>query len=91
MLGALRICGPAAGGIAIGYLAAWRGGLPLPLGFTPPACCMAGLAVPWLLLAALIAGISAAAAAALGVLFGALLHCALTWRLAMSTGGRTHA
>ena len=87
MLGALRICGPAAGGIAIGYLAAWRGGLPLPLGFTPPACCMAGLAVPWLLLA----GISAAAAAALGVLFGALLHCALTWRLAMSTGGRTHA
>ncbi len=91
MFAALRICGPAVGGVAIGYLAAWRAGLPLPRGLTPPALCIAGLALPWLMLSALFAGIGATAAAALGVLFGVLLNCGVTWRLTMSAGGRAHA
>ena len=87
----LRICGPAAGGVAIGWLAAWRGGLPFGRGVARPASCLAGLALPYLVLAALMAGLSAGAAAALGVLGGVVLQCAFKLQMAISTGGRFHA
>ena len=87
MLHALQICGPAAAGVAIGWFIAFRTGAPLRCDVSRSAWSILGLAVPYLLLVIVIAGVGAAIAALLGTLAGAAVYSGFILRLSTAARG----